>query len=169
MKRSAMPARTKPLEQKSPLKRATALNASPLARSAVHAREAKRANQPKRARDTGPSKAVRALVAVRSEGWCEWHDCWLVAAEVHHRLNRKNGGRHGEAAVRINQPAWLLHACRRHHSLVTSPVGADRALARESGWLLHEHEDALSVPVLSRHGLVLLENDGTHTPTTKED
>jgi hypothetical protein len=86
---------------------------------------------------------------------------------MHHRLNRKQGGRHGEAAVRINQAAWLLDACRLHHNAVTSPVGAARDLAREMGWLLHEGEDARTVPVASRHGRVLLADDGTLTEVSR--
>lgn len=161
------------MNRSTPLVRRTALVAKTgLRRTAPSpsSRVAKRRNQvkqqPKR-RNTGPTAAVRKLVAARSDGWCEWAGCWLTAAETHHRLNRKNGGRHGEAHVRINQAAWLLHACRIHHDLVTSPSGPDRQLARESGWLLHEGEDARAIPVASRHGLVLLDDDGSATPTNQ--
>lgn len=159
MKRSTPLARRTPLVVRTGLRR-TALSASPLSRSTVHRGKAK-------GKETGPSPAVRRLVALRSDGWCEWPGCWLVAADVHHRLNRKSGGRHGEMRARINQAAWLLHTCRPHHSRVTSPVGADRVLIRLMGWLLHEGEDALTAPVESRHGRVLLLNDGTSTPTER--
>lgn len=146
----------------SELKRFTPLTSqTPLRRTAMaRSKRTNRKGWPK-LRYTGPSDAVRKLVRVRSDGWCEWPGCWLVAADQHHRLNRKSGGRHGEMAVRINQAGWLLDACRPHHDLVTSPVGADRVLARRMGWLLYEGEDALTTPVESRHGLVLLLNDGT--------
>jgi hypothetical protein len=164
MKRSGAPRRKTPLTAKTELKRTTALNRSPLARSALHAGSAARKAAPKR-RDTRPTAKVRALVRERSGGWCEWAGCWLAASEQHHRLNRKQGGRHGEAAVRINQAAWIVDACAEHHRLVTSPHGAARQLARESGWLLEEHEDARAVSVLSRHGRVWLGDDGSVSTT----
>lgn len=164
MKRSDLPRYT-PLTSKTELRRT-----APLPRSALDANSTAKRQAQKR-RDTGPSARVRALVHARSGGWCEWAGCWLIAVDIHHRLNRKSGGRHGEMRERINQGAWLLDACRMHHDLVTSPHGEARVLARESGWLLREGEDARSVPVLSRHGLVWLADDGsTHTidPTEEE-
>lgn len=101
--------------------------------------------------DTGPSRRVRRAVAKRSGGMCEWPGCWAVATDVHHRLNRKDGGRHGPMRELINQPEWLLHACRMHHNLVTSPVGLVRKLVMERGWLLLEGQDAAAVLVLTRH------------------
>lgn len=101
--------------------------------------------------DTGPSRRVRRAVARRSGGVCEWPRCWAVAVELHHRLNRKNGGRHGHAAELINQPEWLLHCCRMHHRLVTSPFGPVRKLVMDMGWLLLEGQDAAVVLVLTRH------------------
>lgn len=157
--------RKTPLKSSGALKRTTALVSSPKARSRLHAESAARRLVPKRRtatgrRDAGPSAKVRALLAARSGGWCEWPGCTLIAVDPHHRLNRKNGGRHGEMRTRINQAAWLLHACRPHHEAVTSPVGAARDLARDMGWLLYEGEDARQIPVKSRHGLVWLADDG---------
>lgn len=105
----------------------------------------------RRAMDTGPKRIVRDLVRERSGGMCEWPVCPQLATDVHHRLGRKQGGRHGDARERINGAAWLLHACRPHHVYVTSPVGDRRAVARTMGWLLHEHEDGFQVPVWTRH------------------
>lgn len=124
-----------------------------------------RASKPKRPRDTGPSRGVRQIVADRSGRRCEWPACVSRASDVHHRLNRKSGGRHGEAAERINGAAWLLACCRAHHSLVTDPVGDVRKLAESMGWVLREHQDAEATPVLTRHypAPVLLANDGTWT------
>ena len=162
MKRTELK-RTKPLERK------TAMVASPLARSRLHADQRPRVKPAtRRPKDTGPTARVRALVRLRSQGWCEWPVCGRTATDVHHRLNRKAGGRHGEMARRINQPAWLLHACRDHHRAVTSPAGAALDLAHDTGWLLREGSDALLIPVSSRHGCVWLTDDGlvlTSDPT----
>lgn len=113
-------------------------------------------------KDTGPKRPTVALLAARSDGWCEWPTCNQLATDNHHRLNRKAGGRHGEAAERINGAAWLLAACRTHHRRVTSAYGAVLILVKRMGWVLTEDQDATVVPVLTRHDEhpVLLDNDG---------
>lgn len=103
--------------------------------------------------DTGPPRRVRRAVARRSGGICEWPGCWAAATDMHHRLNRKSGGRHGEMQELINEPEWLLHACRMHHNLTTSPFGPVRKVVMEAGWLLLEGQDAAAVLVLTRHDL----------------
>ena len=120
---------------------------------------------PARPRNTGPTPRVRKLVAARSEGICEWPFCVREASDVHHRLGRKSGGRHGEMAERINQSAWLLHACRVHHAAVTSPTGDARLQAIAMGWLLLEGQDARLMSVVSCHGRVWLTDDGGVSPT----
>lgn len=129
---------------------------------------------PKR-RHTGPTVAVRALVRARSGGLCEWPGCPRPGIDLHHRLNRKLGGRHGEMRARINGAAWLLDACRPHHERVTSSVGEVRVEAERMGWVLREHQDAEVTPVLTCHGWVLLTPDGSyttyspnHTPSRQE-
>lgn len=107
--------------------------------------------------DTGPSRAVRRRVAKRSGGLCEFPawaicpPCTDLATDMHHRLNRKIGGRHGEAQETVNQAHWLLHCCRAHHAYVTSPAGHRRRTALAIGWLLLEGEDAAEMPALTRH------------------
>ncbi len=102
-------------------------------------------------RSTGPKQSQTTLLFKRSLRICEWPDCWQPATDKHHRLNRKDGGRHGEMRDRLNGVAWLLHACRVHHAYVTSPHGFRRQKAIEMGWLLLEGQDAQRVPVLTRH------------------
>ncbi|GGM26631.1 hypothetical protein GCM10011608_09340 [Micromonospora sonchi] len=119
--------------------------------------------KPKPRRDTGPTRAVKNLVDARSGGMCEWPACPRPQQERHHRLNRKQGGRHGAAHDRINGAAWLLGACQLHHRRVTNPVGEARAEAERMGWILREHQDAETAPVLIRRGWVLLCPDGGMT------
>lgn len=102
-------------------------------------------------RHTGPKRTVLEVVNERAGELCEFPECCSRWTDTHHRLNRKNGGRHGEAHERINGAAWLLKVCRLHHRLVTSPVGAERKRVKDMGWLLLEHQDALRMPVLTRH------------------
>lgn len=117
---------------------------------------------------TGPSPQTRALVIQRANGYCEWIGCKHVGTDVHHRQNRKAGGRHGASADRVNGPAYLIVACRYHHRMVTSQHGMALAIARETGWVLFEHEDGLEVAVLTRHRPepVFLREDGTWWPST---
>lgn len=101
--------------------------------------------------DTDPPRWVRRLVAKRSGGRCEWPGCWAPAVDMHHRLNRKVGGRHGEMAELVNGPQWLLHACREHHERVTSASGRVLVEAKRWGWVLIEGQDAAEVRVMTRH------------------
>ncbi|MFG1872199.1 hypothetical protein [Micromonospora arborensis] len=144
---------------------------APLQRTAAMRRTGARALRTsagvsRRPKYTGPTPEVRALVGARCADRCEWPGCHRPAVDVHHRLNRKNGGRHGAARERINQAGWLLGACRHHHNRVTNPVGETRTEVERMGWLLREHQDALTTPVLTRHrpGPVLLDNRGGWRP-----
>lgn len=147
----------------------------PRASTRTHATTAPvRAGASTRPADTGPTARVRRLVYLRcgadlgprgrilEPGWCEWPGCPNPRTDLHHRLNRKDGGRGGDRAVEINQPAWLLAVCRPHHDQVTSPSGAQRVEAEAMGWLLREHQDAQLVSALTRHhpAPVLLDNAG---------
>lgn len=102
-------------------------------------------------RNTSPKRSVLEMVLARSGGFCEWPICPAWATDTHHRLNRKAGGRHGEAHERINGAEWLLKACRKHHDYVTSAHGERLKEARDMGWVLREHQNAAHVPVLTRH------------------
>jgi hypothetical protein len=77
---------------------------------------------------------VRRVLAVRSGGVCEVSlpVCRGQATDVHHRVRRGAGGRHGAARVASDSVANLLHVCRSCHEW----VHANPALARDSGWLL---------------------------------
>jgi hypothetical protein len=112
----------------------------------------------KRPRYTGPKVSVQKLVDRRSGKRCEWPGCHQPATERHHRLNRKSGGRHGEAHERVNGAAWLLSVCHAHHLALPKR----RAIAERLGWLLREHQDATQVPALTRHDPepVWLDNSG---------
>lgn len=114
-------------------------------------------------RRTGPTNSIRAIVWVRSGGWCEigLPGCTRVATDIHHRLGRKAGGRKGDAAERINQPSNLIHACRSCHRVVTSPVGEWRQEALDRGLIVLEHEVPAEVPCGLRTGPVYLLDDGT--------
>jgi hypothetical protein len=122
--------------------------------------------KPNRARYTGPTRAVCRLVDARSGGRCEWPDCPAAQAHRHHRLNRKMGGRHGEAQKRLNSAAWVVAACGPHHDHVTSASGDALDSVRDCGWVLTEQQDATLVGVHTCHdpGPVWLDNNGGWSP-----
>jgi len=117
---------------------------------------------PRRQRDTGPTRTVREIVKERAGGRCEWPGCAERGCDVQHRLGRKIGGRFGEMAELLNGPAWLLFVCRPHHQGVTSATGEALTLAKASGWVLEEGQDAAVVPVRVRwwDAPVLLDGEG---------
>lgn len=159
---------SKSLTRRTPLKAVAGLaRTSPLAAVSPRRKAAlKAAGKPVLAalatRYTGPTRRVCALVDGRAEGRCEFPDCCSAGDDRHHRLNRKNGGRHGEMRRLVNSAAWLLIACRPHHNLVTDADGEELAEAKRSGWVLNEGQDAARVPVATGHSerLVWLDNEG---------
>lgn len=118
---------------------------------------------------TGASPYTRALIVWRAGHYCEWQSCRTPGSDIHHRLNRKAGGRHGLMHDRLNSTAALLLVCRRHHEQITSAHGMLLGDARDRGWLLREHQHPEDVPVWTRHRQtepVWLLTDGTWFPTT---
>jgi len=176
VKRSPMPDRRRPLSPGSkPLKRSQPTRrVAPLRRTRLGAATATVAA---RAADTGPPQRVRHLVYRRcgadivrrrivTPGLCEWPGCDQPRTDLHHRLNRKSGGRGGAMRVELNCASYLLGCCARHHRAVTSAVGEQLRLARAMGWVLAEGDDARLVPVLTRHalGLIVLDDAGGWEP-----
>lgn len=101
---------------------------------------------------------VKDALQQRSFGWCEAQlfGCQQGAVDPHHRLSRKAGGRHGEAAEAINQLSNLLHLCRACHQWIT---GNPRD-AYDMGLMLREGEDPATTPVIYRTIPTLLDNTG---------
>lgn len=161
MKRTALK-RTTQLQAYMPLQRRAPLRSTKPLEQRVVATVGEPQAKRKRPRYTGPDRSTCLLVDRRSGRTCEWPGCTALQTDRHHRLNRKQGGRHGEAQARVNGAAWLLAACRVHHAYVTSPFGERREVAIRLGWLLLEHQDAPQAPVLTRHHQepVWLDNDG---------
>lgn len=155
------------LQRKSELRRSGELARTPLARSKPLNAKRVRAARPK---DTGPSKAQRAVVLWRSSGHCElcWAllhdgDNWLRAHSVHHRRPRRSGG---DPRPTTNQPSNLLLLC----GSATTPAGcherveSNRTDALENGWLLHAEHEPTEVPVVigPSRTRVLLDDDGNY-------
>lgn len=124
----------------------------------------------KRSRPAVPP-ATRTALEQRSAGLCEigLDGCWHWADDPHHRITTKAGGRHGEAKVRHDALADLLHACRHCHDLVTSSVRPMRTEYLHAGLILLEHDDPTQHPVtspalLATYGAaVWLHDDGSVT------
>lgn len=105
------------------------------------------------------SASTRTALAIRSQGRCE--KCGTArAAQAHHRRPRGMGGtsltvKHGLAS--------LIHVCDRCHASIEG--NRARALHPRHGWLVDQHVDPATVPVLLSTvnfgvALVLLADDG---------
>jgi hypothetical protein len=185
MKRSAMPARTKPLRPVSDKRLAMADGAvfstfsciglsrapfrqpagqagteSPVVSRRVTAERAPSLRGGGRLRGAGHrvERDSATVVRERSGGRCEigMDGCWGTARELHHRVTRKSGGRHGAASRRSDRASNLMHGCGRCHLIVTDhPRRAYR-----NGWSLREWQEPSQEPVLYRGGLVYLDEFG---------
>ncbi len=91
---------------------------------------------------------VRRALEVRSGGVCEIarEGCLGRAWDVHHRVLRGSGGRHGSARQVSDRLSNLVHTCRSCHEWVHGHPAA----AGESGWLLGGREVAPLVALLYR-------------------
>lgn len=102
---------------------------------------------------TGFSKQVRTTVRKRSAGWCE--RCGAEpATEYHHRRPRGMGG---TQRLETNLPSACLHLCVDCHR----DIELYRRRALESGWLVAQNMQPLSVAVIYRGQWVLLDDNGT--------
>lgn len=147
---------------RSPLKRGAPLrNTTPLRRyTGLRQVSAKRANEPKarpRRKPAAP-RDVREVLLERSQGWCEIAapGCQLRGIDPAHRKGSKAGGRKGAAADRHNVPSNYLWACRACHDFCHS----EPAEAERKGWMLREHQDPLTEPVLYRGEPKFLDDEG---------
>lgn len=140
------------LERRAPLRRTPFAQKSPMPRS--------RGRTP-RPRDTGPTKAVKDELAGRAGGCCEVCGRHLTGDwSRHHRRPRANGG---TRRPETNYLSNLLLIC----GTATTPGGchlaieSNRTWAYDQGFLVRQHHDPATTPVLYRGSLVLLGDDGT--------
>lgn len=113
---------------------------------------------PKRSKPAVPP-ARRKTLAERSGGECEVRlpACLGRATDPHHRITRKDGGRHGESKERSDKLSNLLHLCRSCHEWIHDCP----ANARNDGHLLREYQIPAQEPLLYRGELVYLADDGS--------
>lgn len=111
------------------------------------------ANQ-RRRRYTGPGAQATRVIRDRAAGWCEFPGCPATAEHTHHRRPRRIGS---TRRPETNLPANLLRLCSGHHEWVES----NRREALAMGLLLHDSQTPAAVPCQTRHGFVLLADDGT--------
>jgi hypothetical protein len=92
-----------------------------------------------------------AIVHERSGRVCE--RCGRArATSVHHRQKRSQQGDH--------RPANLVHLCGDGTTGCHGWVEHCPEQARETGYQVDSHQDPSDVPIRTRHGLVLLDDEG---------
>lgn len=108
------------------------------------------------------SRPTRLLVYARAEERCEICGVYAYGGSVHHRHRRGMGGsKRPELAAASN----LLLLCGSGVTGCHGVIEGNRDLAYDQGRLLRHIQIATEVPVLTRHGLVLLDNLGNYFPT----
>lgn len=124
-----------------------------------------------RQRDTGPTAAVRRLVAERADWSCEvcgqllWTPelGWVTPHSYHHRRPRAMGG---SATADTNSPANLLLLCGTADTGCHGWIEGNRTRALARGWLVLQGQDPSAIrvtfPSLQGPHLVLLDHDGTY-------
>jgi hypothetical protein len=178
-----------PLQRRTPLKQGKGLSpGKPLKRTAPiasgapkkptqRAPLARTSSTPKRApfarkppRHTGTTADVRMIVHARDGGLCV--RCGQPASDQDHRYGRGAGGTKGEKSEQINQPAWILTLCGSGntsgcHGWKEANLGDEAA---RLGYKIKRNGrafDAEELPVLTRFGWVLFDNEGGITATPK--
>lgn len=145
------------LVRRTPIPRTGGLKSGQPARPATRHRPARR--------DTGPTKAVVALILERA-GW----QCEVCAGHlgeergrtwsVQHRHPRQMGG---TRAPWINFASNLLVACGHGTAGCNGRIESERSEATDAGWLVPSGVDPATVPVLLYDGRrVLLADDGSY-------
>lgn len=102
---------------------------------------------PKRPQPAVPPQRRKTL-SDRSGKVCEARlpGCWGRATDPHHRVTRKDGGRHGQAKQQSDQLSNLLHLCRSCHDYAHGPMSVTNPL----GLRLYENQIPAQEPVLYR-------------------
>jgi len=108
--------------------------------------------------------AVLALIRERSGGLCEV--CGRRAESTHHR---KPGGMGGSKDPAAHSPANLLRVCGDGTRGCHGAIESDRAWSYINGRLLRQGSSPADVPVLLRHGWVLLTEDGQYVSAESAD
>jgi hypothetical protein len=141
-----MPPRTKPMN------RGAGFKSNPEKKGASYSGFSRRAGTPpaasrKPVRDTGFSRAVRALVWARSGGYCEACGTWLGdhGGQLQHRLARRAGG--SRDAV-ISGAANAARLCGTPQSGCHGLCEARSEHMHAAGWWLASWQDPLAEPVL---------------------
>jgi hypothetical protein len=116
--------------------------------------------KPKR-RVVAARRDAYALVDARAGDYCEMCGMWSVGQREHsHRSHAGHGG--APSTLRASN---LLLSCRRcNRALSDDATFAEHG--RLQGWLIGRGADPTTTPVLiARRGWVLLNDEGTYTPT----
>lgn len=112
------------------------------------------------------AEAVRTLVHARDKGFCQMCGRWFPYPNIHHRINKGNGG-----SALFDRPSLLVTLCGSgttgDHGWVTrNPKAAGRASDGGTGFLLPRNNpdiDPTREPILTFEGWRLLADDGTRT------
>lgn len=106
------------------------------------------------------SDVVKARVMARSGGFCDVRvtGCWDEGTQLHHRRARGMGG---SRDPRTGGAANALNVCLPCHQHLET---AERAEARDRGWIVRQGADPREVPVYRYRRWVRLDDAGGLAP-----
>lgn len=109
----------------------------------------------------GVPQATRLLVYARAQERCEICGVYAYGGSLHHRRPRGMGG---SKRPETNQASNLLLLCGSGTTGCHGTTEAARLDAIDAGRILRQGQTPADVPVLTRHGLVLLDDAGNYIP-----
>lgn len=122
----------------------------------------------RRRRRTGPSTKTVRLIRDRDNWACVHCGCDAIYAAKFRGLttqHRKARGMGGTTDPAINSPSNLITLCGSGTTGCHGWVEDNPTQAHQLGLAVWSHEDPLQVPVHTRQGWRLLDNDGLAVPT----
>ncbi len=162
MKRSGPPERRTPLSQAAPLNRG-----KPPERKKAPEKAPSRQASARPRRNTGLSETTRNRVVERDRTCL---NCGMPATDIDHRRGRGAGGQSRDEQQRTDTPAWAALLCGAGNtSGCHGRKESDREWGERNGWRLPRNGrsvDATRVPVLTRNGWQLLDDEGRLVPCT---
>ena len=94
-----------------------------------------------------PTEKVKKGIWERDNGLC-WHCGSDEGLTIHHRINRGMGGNKSKS---LDAPSNLVLMCVQHNGLMESDFMTARE-ARDKGWKVSRHANALDTPIVDSIG-----------------
>ena len=106
------------------------------------------------------TEKTRKVIRTRAQDRCELCGTRCTDGQIHHRRPRGMGGTKNLLSRSVSNGLYVHFRC--HHM-----IEMNRAKALENGWLIRQSDDPESEPVRLHSGWVVLNPDGSVSPSQK--